>query len=597
MGSTSCPCVADANLWPDGGAATVIPFFASAGIAVAPFPLPRAYGSAACKPWDAGLPPSCNTTTSPLPAWCAQQWCYVDRAKCLRSAHRLQRSEYFPQRADLFFSYSTCQPVPDDSFREFMDAQKATLLGKRRIAVAIPALYAPTHYKRSRGATGAKVVFENSTGHTGLSATDVRGGTRTGAAYYNRSLPFHGSITRFLRALEPHAARFGIEGFDLTEVSAGARAAPVARGSAWTAAVYDVGAGLADAAASTFWVTPERVTLSSHALFTTSIAVDAFYLWVPRPVVRETTWDVLLKIFKPFDSTLWAMLCGLVLGTMLLNLWLVREEQVAVAVRAAGSRRNVRSKSLVTLSRAFSQSLNPIAPPEGDGKHDGNRALAHMVSHLGFGCFVTIILPIYTANLAAFLTHTRVGQFLGTIKEAIDAGTTICVEGAALGALKRQWPHSKYAQVDLSQGGIGTFYRSAECGAIVWPLAYPMRLAEDADFMCSENLVAVQNVFTMEVAFPASPSVAGALSAAIEALTETGQTYRGFEAQEGVQEFCPATKARWTELRLPSASENGGLVQLTIKHLLLPIIVWAIAIAVSARRVRQRRVCCFVASL
>ena len=64
------------------------------------------YGSSSCAMWDQQTNYLCNVTTPP--AYCSQPWCYVDAAACRLSTKRFERSRYFPEVSDLFFSYATC---------------------------------------------------------------------------------------------------------------------------------------------------------------------------------------------------------------------------------------------------------------------------------------------------------------------------------------------------------------------------------------------------------------------------------------------------------------------------------------------------------
>lgn len=69
---------------------------------------PAAYGTA-CIGWDELLPPYCGDGSRPKedqPSWCSQQWCYIDPKKCYKKD--TQRSLFFGEDYELFFSYSQC---------------------------------------------------------------------------------------------------------------------------------------------------------------------------------------------------------------------------------------------------------------------------------------------------------------------------------------------------------------------------------------------------------------------------------------------------------------------------------------------------------
>ena len=63
------------------------------------------YGLSTCSAHDSGLAPYCNdANVTRRPAWCADNWCYVDPSNCVLPT---SETSYFPN-AGLYYSYTTC---------------------------------------------------------------------------------------------------------------------------------------------------------------------------------------------------------------------------------------------------------------------------------------------------------------------------------------------------------------------------------------------------------------------------------------------------------------------------------------------------------
>eukprot|EP00929_Paragymnodinium_shiwhaense_P080500 TRINITY_DN41992_c0_g1_i1.p1 TRINITY_DN41992_c0_g1~~TRINITY_DN41992_c0_g1_i1.p1 ORF type:complete len:760 (-),score=83.33 TRINITY_DN41992_c0_g1_i1:310-2589(-) len=112
-GNSKCPCITldPSSSFPDyvrGGQLAYRP-----GGDQTEYLYPLTYGSTECKTHDAGLQPLCNQG-SRSPSWCAEKWCYVDRAAC---SFIVSRSAFFPEARNLYYSYATCSE--DESSNSF----------------------------------------------------------------------------------------------------------------------------------------------------------------------------------------------------------------------------------------------------------------------------------------------------------------------------------------------------------------------------------------------------------------------------------------------------------------------------------------------
>ena len=65
----------------------------------------------------------------------------------------------------------------------------------------------------------------------------------------------------------------------MTWTSVASREAPAYSSSAWAATVNDVALGIADVGLSLFWMTANRLEMTS---FTSNLLTDTFYLFVPK---------------------------------------------------------------------------------------------------------------------------------------------------------------------------------------------------------------------------------------------------------------------------------------------------------------------------
>jgi hypothetical protein len=320
-----CPCVnvsLRTSLPVDGSkCGSELEYTPKIGVDAKSYCYPEAYGSGTCSTWDEGLEPLCGNSTASLPGWCKEEWCYIDIDVCKLSKHSIQRSDFFPDEPNLFFSYSTCRRGTTYG----IESAQSALAKPRKLVVAIPALQVPQHYKVNN-ITGEIIEIEDDVIYEIPQ-------TRHGPSYRQPHVEneFKGAIIMYFQELEKggFAAKHNITGFEFTWVSAGAREwekEEYDTDSGWTAAVYEVSQGLADMAGSTFWRTANRELMSKKSTFTTSIGLDSFYLWVRRP--ESTRYSQLTKVFAPFDRNLWLSIVSALLLGLVGNMYLMRDEVI-----------------------------------------------------------------------------------------------------------------------------------------------------------------------------------------------------------------------------------------------------------------------------
>ena len=124
----------------------------------------------------------------------------------------------------------------------------------RFILFVVPEFWYPVHYKI--GANGS---------HNDVSEQD----------YLNDTIPWEGWLMDYLDAVLDVS---DISGLNYTHRSGGS--AVVVTSSVYTASVYDIQAGLSCLSPSLFWITTERLLMTS---FTTSLAIDKIMLYIKNP--------------------------------------------------------------------------------------------------------------------------------------------------------------------------------------------------------------------------------------------------------------------------------------------------------------------------
>jgi len=101
VGHANCPCVEWPALDTYRNSDSTLKY--SPGSSTTSYPYPESYGALNCLAHDAGLDPFCNRDNPP--AWCAQEWCFVDKNAC--SGVQSYSSSLFPL-ANAYYSYETC---------------------------------------------------------------------------------------------------------------------------------------------------------------------------------------------------------------------------------------------------------------------------------------------------------------------------------------------------------------------------------------------------------------------------------------------------------------------------------------------------------
>jgi len=208
--------------------------------------VPYNYGSTYCLQHDLLHDPICNydsSTTVIIPPYCLESWCYVDAKTCKRDSEEvIYKTKFFVSNGDdLFYSYSTCNST--DSFSNTDAATgNVQVVGGLSISADIPNFQFPMLNKQLDDGT---LLYKKEEGDT---------------RYFNDTIPFGGLYVDYLNTIKD-LSNGDIQNVTYTHTSkASLKMYPT---SSFTAAVQDVENGLVDMALGPFWVTGQRLKMTT----------------------------------------------------------------------------------------------------------------------------------------------------------------------------------------------------------------------------------------------------------------------------------------------------------------------------------------------
>jgi len=522
---------------------------------------PPANGSSTCSQWDA-LTPTCNVAD--VPAFCEQPWCYVDPVQCRASDVVYEKSSYYKDVAPpLFFSYHTCGGRRD-YWKYFEATRRAT---SRMLTAVLPsAAYVPYHYKVDASGSPFSSTSEG-----------------VEVAYRDDSVAWRGALVEYFAELAASSnTALSPTGFQLTWVSQATRSA---QGSAWSAAVSEVGLGLADLGISIFWLTPERLETTS---FTSSLLTDLMYLFVPKPTEDTSLLTQIYKPFTPLEPSVWFAVIGIVLATGTLQIWLTSQQWWDEWAQRTGwaTATNGRRARLLLSKLGEGWYSAYIAVVTGGPDVADEHRLATRLLNAGNGFFILLLLSAYTANLAAFLSVADRGTYWPNIEAAADADAKICAHTVLRAKLAVRYPqvdfHFRYMDVaDDVRAAVTT----DGCDAFIFAMR-DMRIGGAADAVrCELGFVAVGTpVAEVDVALPASTYVSDAVSFWMSALAaQNGTTFASVQDRYAVEPQC--------SMVVEVATDNGGLKKLNMTNFAAPTIIVLVfmALATSTRMCDTKR--------
>jgi hypothetical protein len=381
--------------------------------------LPPDYGGAMCRPWDADVG-DCKLPVPP--AYCPNQWCYINASNCTRPHSRSSYFEAAHTLGALSYSYATCGFLNAYDAGSTLKAELALLQGPRALRVSFP------------GDSGSGFTL------TTLAGSGKRGGSV--AQFMARMLKDGGTEWREVPISPQSRARFA---------------------SSYTACVHEVAINGTDLCIGNFWVTAERTLLAS---FTSLLYNDHFYLVTSAvaPSQRDTFLDNLSTPFRPLTLEAWACsLLAMMYVAVGMHLCETRK-----GYDTGGAGRPARATGVVAAAEEEDSSAS-AAGGLGGGKrkkqHDSplkqyGRSLyltllglfggapAHIartgggrVVNLGAGLFVVVLLAMFTAQLTTNLVSKAERGAVSSISDALESvGSRICVLESISASLVAKFP-------------------------------------------------------------------------------------------------------------------------------------------------------------
>jgi len=166
----------------------------------------------------------------------------------------------------------------------------------------------------------------------------------------------------------------------------------------------------------------------------------------------------------------------------------------------------------------------------------------------------------YTANLAATLTRDVPGDSVRSMQDAVAKGSRICAPAVLVPSVKYLYPLSNTVPIAASR--LVKVFETGDCDAAIFALA-ETRDAQFVDALCNNDVAAIQNVFDVPLAFPAT-SLAGALSYYIVRMPLGRNTYQDQYERPYRVDRCPGPGGKAWQDTAPSVSDGSS--QLYLSH-------------------------------
>ncbi|EJK76138.1 hypothetical protein THAOC_02116 [Thalassiosira oceanica] len=487
-----------------------------------------AYGSGGCLQHDLIHDKDCQGVLNGtvMPRYCPQPWCYVDRDACKRNSdEEVRASDYFSNEG-LFFSYTTCGGSSEawmDHVENGTDPIQQNVLNGRQLLAAVPLLQLPNLFKRD---SEGNVVLDR------------------GDEYYDDASPFHGVYISYMKDLV-RVSNGDIGGLNFTHVS---RASNVEHPSSLgTAAVQDVANGLVDLAVAPYWITDERLAMTSY---TVPLMYDKTVLVIPRPEGKKSLQFETAKVLQPFTPWLWVLVILVIATTAGLGVWFSDREKLA--------KKNY-GKSLRKINRKIKTRFR-----RGEGGVNAKRKSKSVYGRLIVDGFLE----------KAFLVQTGTDEYVGTMQQAVTAGTVICAHPALETMLVRNWPQAKF-EFDRSGNewqGVLDLYRAGGCDVLAVGRENNMLSNKLMNQFCDEGLVFTDSVIVeAPIALPVRPEIASGLSYWIF----RAEKYNGVSIANSAKKYVEMNGSPKCEIELSNLGgikEADDLTSLSPKNMVFPII-------------------------
>eukprot|EP00591_Stephanopyxis_turris_P018071 CAMPEP_0195539896 /NCGR_PEP_ID=MMETSP0794_2-20130614/50295_1 /TAXON_ID=515487 /ORGANISM="Stephanopyxis turris, Strain CCMP 815" /LENGTH=748 /DNA_ID=CAMNT_0040673955 /DNA_START=67 /DNA_END=2310 /DNA_ORIENTATION=+ len=521
------------------------------GVRVSGSCFPFSYGSNVCLPHNLLLDPICKRDP-PIPRFCEKSWCYVDLEKCRNSPELVHRSDWFPLDSDLFYSYSTCDSTGSSlEYLEYIKGlREENVLKDMSITVTIPNYNYPFMYKRNP--TTGDII------------------SRPGEEYFNDNIPFEGAYIDYMNDIAA-LSNGDIKKLNYTHRSKGSDT--LHPSSKFTAAVQDVGNGLSDMATGPFWITEERLRITS---FTIPFMYDKTVLVVKRPRANTSLSYQVSKVLKPFDHSLWYVVVTTILLSGFLSAWFSKPSRARLKMRSFNwKNENLRHRAKLNLRLVIDAILEKgVFFFGGAVEQDSGASLPHKLLMFGYAFFILVTVSAYVANLAAFLTLPGVSKYVDTMQGAINSGSTICAHPVLRSDLEFSWPHAKFvfAQADKKPGVDGAtyfmldLYDAGKCDMLAVSLEGGLKNEDLVNKFCERDLVFTNGlVVETPMAFPIRTNLAAGFSYWMH----KGEKNHGITLTNAIKQYT-------CSVELSVTGEPDDLAPLSVENMFLAFAMYAV---------------------
>ena len=493
--------------------------------------------------------------------YCTSKWCYVDFETCYKSKQEMAGSAYFP---GLFYSYTTCGN-DDADFHKYASTKDTR---NKQLTTTIPGSRYPFHYK----------VDENNQPVTEFA----------GSAYYDQTIPYSNSsvIMNYLNQLsETTMIVKNNVTFKYQPRSGGSKIR--SPDSSFTGAVTDVQAGISDMAAAMFWITSERLSMTT---FTVPLFQAGLLLYEPMLEEDDGLFHSARQMFKPFHTTLWILLCVFVVIVGILNVWFSSRTDDRNRWQDAINDKKYQNapfaRRFVVYSQLFMASiLDSFVQCFGGGVSlDSESTFPSKILAFGFGFFVLISISSYTANLTSFLTSRAQNSYITSMDVAVSRKVSICAAPVLKSMLKTKWKGAKFYFLEKENGAgfdiieaaknvaLGTT-KGGKCDAMLvekWVIKTDKKYNE---LFCEKKLITTNvKALDLNIAFPIREEYSAGISHYIKKLEQNGT----FFEQELEKTYVQNDQC---ELEVDTSTVENE--QMTVSHMFVPICVLAICILIA----------------
>jgi len=498
------------------------------------------FGSLRCFPHELNVDLNCiipeggNATS--IPGYCSRSWCYVDAMACMATYERVYRSQLFPADSgvDVYYSYSTCGADPADWF----ESTHFALGGVKMKAITAAYNIMPWVYKRNYNGDIPPVP---------------------GLEYYDNAMPYEGVHINFVKSLQAVA-----DGDFSVEYVHGSKASrKVHPSSPGTAAVQDVADGLVDIAIGPIWITGGRLKMTS---FTMPIHHDRTVLVIPKPGTKSSLITQSEKVLDPFSPGVWALLLATIAVTALLSVWFNMGKRMR-GRQSGHVRKRVYARFCID---EFLQ--KGIFFCSAGVEQDEGASLPHKLLMFGFAFFTLILVSAYVANLAAFLTRSKI-EYTGDMESVVAKKMRICAHPALQEDLELAHPDATFV-FNLNGKelfGLVEDYKAGSCEVLAVGKMDSLGDMNLMDLFCKEELVYTESlVIENPVGFPIRSDLASGFSYWMY----QAEKYHRVSVKTSEEAYKAESKRQPTCDVMLSAQEEeeSEFAQITEANLFLPII-------------------------